>query len=529
MWSIKETKQKAKAAMKKNYWVLIFVLAVSLYLEVIPGNGVELLSLSNTAVTGEAAAETSADYQLGVVRYLNSIVNGESKERQVAIAQEVMESFNGLGGNIYGIVRGIDRFIFTNDTAAKIIIVICTIIYLIFAYLIRNQLYVGLMRMSIDGYKPDHKLHFSDYFVIFRTGGYLNVAWVMILWQACLDVIGLAGVAVAIAGGTLIANGTSMLAGVLLILLALGLAALYIRRFLIWAMVPYILASNPKAKAKECFALSKAMMEGSKWQLLLLRLSFIGWDILSIPTIGLLDLFYIEPMVYMSGGSVYQQLREKALKENMEYSYLIEEDVLALSPKALKPNRLGELIADKNPMRKYSLVNIILMFFIFAFAGWCWEVLIHIVKDGVFVNRGTMHGPWLPIYGFGGAGIIYFLRRFAKKPWLLITTIFVGCGILEYVTHWYLELTKGIKWWDYSNYFLNLNGRICFEGLFVFCIAGVFAVYVAGPALDNLLNRISDKKKWTVAAILVAIFAADMAYSHKHPNVGKGITDYGKK
>ena len=90
-------------------------------------------------------------------------------------------------------------------------------------------------------------------------------------------------------------------------------------------------------------------------------------------------------------------------------------------------------------------------------------------------------------------------------------------------------MTKGIKWWDYSNHFINLNGRICLEGLLVFSIGGLLFVYIAGPALDNLLKRLSKKLAIVIAAILVLIFAGDMVYSHFHPNVGKGITDYGEK
>ena len=174
-------------------------------------------------------------------------------------------------------------------------------------------------------------------------------------------------------------------------------------------------------------------------------------------------------------------------------------------------------------------MNLILLFFIFAFVGWCWEVLLHIVQDGIFINRGTMHGPWLPIYGFGGVFIIICLRKLSHKPVLLGITTIVLCGVLEYFGHWYLEITKGMKWWDYSNHFLNLNGRICFEGLLVFMLAGLAAVYILGPALDDLLNRVSKKIRWIIAAVLVAIFSCDLVYSHYVPNVGRGITDYGKK
>ncbi|MDQ9827112.1 putative ABC transporter permease, partial [Acinetobacter sp. 163] len=65
--------------------------------------------------------------------------------------------------------------------------------------------------------------------------------------------------------------------------------------------------------------------------------------------------------------------------------------------------------------RDYSVYSLILLFFTFSFMGWVWEVLLHVYEDGMFVNRGVMHGPWLPIYGCGGVLVIVLLRKFADR------------------------------------------------------------------------------------------------------------------
>ena len=188
---------------------------------------------------------------------------------------------------------------------------------------------------------------------------------------------------------------------------------------------------------------------------------------------------------------------------------------------------------NKNPrlenvhyLRHYSIWSIVALFFIFAFIGWSWEVALHLVKDGVFINRGVNHGPWLPIYGCGGALILLVLYRLRKKPALHIVSTIALCGIVEYFTSWYLELTKNTKWWDYSGYFLNINGRICAEGLIVFAIGGTAVVYALGPIIDNHLRKVNQKTLKTICSILLVIFLVDIIYSSKHPNVGKGITDY---
>lgn len=179
-----------------------------------------------------------------------------------------------------------------------------------------------------------------------------------------------------------------------------------------------------------------------------------------------------------------------------------------------------------NYLKSYSIWSLIAMFAIFAFVGWGWEVAIHLVKDGVFINRGVQHGPWLPIYGAGAVMILVLLKRLRKKPAALAAAAVVLCGFVEYFSSYFLEISRGIRWWDYTGYFLNLNGRICAEGLTVFAVAGMAAVYVLAPALDRLLQRINIKVMIPLCLAFCIVFTGDAIYSMYYPNVGQGITDY---
>ena len=102
------------------------------------------------------------------------------------------------------------------------------------------------------------------------------------------------------------------------------------------------------------------------------------------------------------------------------------------------------------------------------------------------------------------------------------------CGTVEYFTHWFLELTKGIHWWDYSGYFINLHGRICAEGLLVFMLGGMFIAYVGAPLIDDRLKKVKKQILIPISLILLVLFTVDSVYSFIHPNTGKGITDYGQ-
>lgn len=370
-----------------------------------------------------------------------------------------------------------------------------------------------------------------------------------------------------------------------------------------YSLVPFILAENPAMSGREAMELSQEMMKGHKWERFCLDLSFIGWDLLSIPTCGLLTIFYVAPYKSTTRAEYYVYLRElskvsdvpgidmlrdtwlyhRASVEviNNAYSDIIEimdsPDIELTQPSRLRrffqnvcsvvlwydpeeqlyrevstrkaaidsykyciegdeyPARLcptparrkGISFEHTNYMRHYSVTSLVMIFFTFCLVGWLWEVAIHIYEDGVFVNRGVLHGPWLPIYGVGSLVILMCLAPLRKNPLMEFISAIVLCGVIEYFGSWMLEITKdGQKWWDYTGYFLNINGRICAEGLLVFGIAGVAAVYFIAPMLDNRYSCIPEHKKIVICLILITIFTIDMIYSHFTPNTGEGITDY---
>ena len=233
-------------------------------------------------------------------------------------------------------------------------------------------------------------------------------------------------------------------------------------------------------------------------------------------------------------GLWFGSTEEKAMYDEVDKRrQQIVEDRAVIKHK-IYPQRLNPLWDEKNnnivkdirSIRTYTIWSVIMVFFAFAFVGWCWEVGIHLVQDGVFVNRGVMHGPWLPIYGGGVAMIVVLLARWRRNPLQEVVSIIILCGIVEYTTSWYLEVTKGMRWWDYTGYFLNLNGRICGEGLMVFALGGMAAVYILVPILDAMWSKLKPKVLAGICIVLLVCFAADMVYTQIVPNVGDGITDY---
>lgn len=165
-----------------------------------------------------------------------------------------------------------------------------------------------------------------------------------------------------------------------------------------------------------------------------------------------------------------------------------------------------------------------LLFFSMSFIGWIWEVLLYLVTDHAFVNRGVYRGPYLPIYGVGGLLLIFLLRSLRKRPlWVFLLSTAI-CSVLEYLTSFYLERHWGIRWWDYSGHFFNINGRICLLGAVTFGLGGTALVCLLLPLYDRIYLKIS--KKWLIMAciLLLILFIADATYCTMRPNTGRGIS-----
>ena len=133
--------------------------------------------------------------------------------------------------------------------------------------------------------------------------------------------------------------------------------------------------------------------------------------------------------------------------------------------------------------RRDGLEKPLLLFFLFAAAGWLWEVLFVAVSAGALVNRGFLHGPWLPVYGAGGMLFLLLPDRLRARQGALFLLCALLGGALEYGTSLWLEAVFHARWWDYAGWTGNLGGRVCLASAAAFGLAGWWLARRAGPAL----------------------------------------------
>ncbi|MDD7281584.1 putative ABC transporter permease [Floccifex sp.] len=169
-----------------------------------------------------------------------------------------------------------------------------------------------------------------------------------------------------------------------------------------------------------------------------------------------------------------------------------------------------------------SLSEMIIVFFIFSFLGWCMEVILKFIQLHRFVNRGFLVGPYCPIYGFGVVFIIVIIGDILKihnSIFAVFIEGFIICGILEYVVSYALEKRYHARWWDYSNKPLNINGRVWIGNLCLFGCAAVVIIEVVYPLLRTMLDSISITSRNLIATLILILLFVDCIISRQAMHV----------
>ncbi|MGL5067556.1 MAG: putative ABC transporter permease [Sarcina sp.] len=151
-----------------------------------------------------------------------------------------------------------------------------------------------------------------------------------------------------------------------------------------------------------------------------------------------------------------------------------------------------------------------LYFFIYSFLGWFCEVIYcSNFEKKEFVNRGMLKGPICPIYGVGSCILILFIYKHSENILLVFILGVIITSIIEYIASFILEKVFNARWWDYTTYPLNINGRICLLNSGLFGIMVVFLIRYVHKEVDGIISGFSDKTLFIVGIILILIFIYD--------------------
>ena len=129
---------------------------------------------------------------------------------------------------------------------------------------------------------------------------------------------------------------------------------------------------------------------------------------------------------------------------------------------------------------------LILSFFAVSIICWFLEMGYSLIFRSKLVLPGAWLGPYCPIYGIAYVIIVLLIQ---KKDNIVFNAvkIFITVSIIEYIISYISGDIFNNVIWDYSNRFLNINGRICLEMSLLFMVMGLTIIYI----IDPLFRRIS--------------------------------------
>ena len=187
--------------------------------------------------------------------------------------------------------------------------------------------------------------------------------------------------------------------------------------------------------------------------------------------------------------------KEKMKKEeikNEEKNMVVEENHHEENHETKKQKS----VKKKRTINGISIWRILAYFIIYSVLGYIIETIYGMITKGVWESRQSfLYGPFCGIYGLGAVVMIICLHKFPRKFNTLFIGGFIVGSIVEYVVSFVGEMLLGVKWWDYSNMPLNINGRICVYFSVFWGFLGIYLIASLNPKVDKIINWIKSKFK----------------------------------
>lgn len=312
MWTRAELKSKAKFSFKRNYWKSVLI---SLILALLVGGGSSGRSISSAVsnnLIGSSDSSVTDDYSNDD----SSLYDGNDfyDDTYDGNVEDDIDDLKSMADNTAGMMAiGIFLMVFI------IVFVVLMAVVILLDVFIFNPLEVGCKRYYLRnlnepaqvgniGYAFDHNYKNITKTMFFRD--LFTVLWTLLF-------------------------------------IIPGIVKSYE-----YQMIPYLLADNPQMTKEQAFEESKRMMQGQKWKAFVLDLSFIGWNILSALTLGILGIFYVQPYMDATHAALYEALRYGMPYNNAQYGFYNG------MPQQQAPNgftnNVPNSIVEENPNNQYQ-------------------------------------------------------------------------------------------------------------------------------------------------------------------------------
>ena len=312
MWTRAELKSKAKFSFKRNYWKSVLI---SLILALLVGGGSSGSSISSAVsnnLIGSSDSSVTDDY----FNDDSSLYDGNDfyDDTYDGNVEDDIDDLNSMADNTAGMMAiGIFLMVFI-----MMFVVLMAVVILLDVFIF-NPLEVGCKKYYLRNLNEPAQVGNIGYAF---DNNYKNITKTMffrdlftVLWT--------------------------------LLFIIPGIVKSYE-----YQMIPYLLADHPQMTQEQAFEESKRMMQGQKWKAFVLDLSFIGWNILSALTLGILGIFYVQPYMDATHAALYE-----ALRYGMPYNNA-QDGFYNGMPQQQAPNgftnNVPNSIVEENPNNQYQ-------------------------------------------------------------------------------------------------------------------------------------------------------------------------------
>ncbi len=269
MWSRVQLKEKAKYALKVNYWKVVIV---AFLLTIIVG-GIASGTTYNYTTQLESTDTDSIFGDEGIYGddFNNDLYDDMYGDMYGDDFEDMFdEMFEGEDGAVVAIL-----IIFIVFIVLIVVLVIALVVSFVWSAFIGNPVLVGANRFFFKSL--NEKAEVKELLYTYDSN-FKNIAQIM-FYKTLYETLWT------------------------FLFIIPGIVKAYEYR-----MIPYLLAENPNLTKEQAFALSKQMMDGQKWDAFVLDLSFLGWEILSAFTGGILGYFYVTPYRMLTEAALYEEL-----------------------------------------------------------------------------------------------------------------------------------------------------------------------------------------------------------------------------
>lgn len=516
MWKRKELKKNARRSIRQNYWRMVSVcflitLLTASYPLATAFLGVHPLShidtISNLHQTFETETTSQILEETATRLFHNTDIENLYQNPSATYTNLLVDLYADSTSTFFAVLKIFNTFLDEHFDFIVFILGISAILAFLYRIFVNNILIIGEKRFFLES-KNYKDTRISKIFFLYKLHYIRRPAFTMFfrsLYQFLWNFTVIGGI---------------------------------YKHYEYW-MIPYILAENPRISKKNAFFLSRQLSNHNKKKLLLLDLSFLGWKMLSLLSLGLVDFLYVNPYMATCKAELYLTLRRNyVLSRSPGYEYLDDsylehipsEDELLIS-KALYDDSEGPYTQTSyfapdqypvflfsvqppfsavrspvNPVRKYDLWSCIFLFHAFSIFGWIVENLIHLLKTGEFSFDGAVFFPWAPMYGIFGILLLLFMKKLIPKPELVFFLNFAVYTLIEYLASWILELGYSLKVTAYSDYLFTLNEHTYIGGSAVFALLGCAFLYYLAPKWTEAFSHLKKNIRIVLCILLSLIF-----------------------